>query len=228
MLSRFREQFGFSQWIFLRNVLGFARSQVDTLLVTKNFAMAEVGVFHVAKSLTAMPAKDVVAPAVEPLLAAFSRVRDDRADLVFKIRVSICFVTFLIMPVCVYIALFPESIVDVFLGDQWTGAYVILANMTPLLLTLSVSRVFESICIAIDRAARPVRLQRPLDRVPDRVPDPAGGPGPRIVRAAPLAAGSARDRALSLLSVLSARHRPAPVGRVVRAGRRLGADRRPA
>ena len=151
MLTNFREQLGFSQWIFLRNVLGFVRSQVDTLLVTKNFAMADVGIFHVAKSLSAMPAKDIVAPAVEPLLSAFSRVRDDRADLVFKVRVSICFVTFLIMPVCVYIALFPDSIVDVFLGDQWTGAYLVLANMTPLLLTLSISRVFESICIAIER-----------------------------------------------------------------------------
>lgn len=150
-LARVGEQVRFSQWIFLRNVLGFVRAQIDTLLVTKNFAMADVGIFHVSKSLSAMPAKDIVAPAVEPLLSAFARVRDDRADLAFKVRVSVCFVVFLIMPVCTYIAFFPDSIIDVFLGDQWTGAYAVLANMTPLLLTLSISRVFESICIAIER-----------------------------------------------------------------------------
>ena len=150
-LTRFREQLAFSQWIFLRNILGFVRAQIDTLLVTKNFAIAEVGVFHVTKSLSAMPATDIVAPAIDPLLSAFAKVRDDRQDLVFKIRVGICFVTFLITPVCVYISLFPEPIINVFLGSKWTQAYTILAYMTPLIFTLAISRIFESICIAIGK-----------------------------------------------------------------------------
>lgn len=34
-LSRFRQQWGFSQWLLMRGLVGFTRSQIDNLLVSR-------------------------------------------------------------------------------------------------------------------------------------------------------------------------------------------------
>ena len=151
-LCKFNEQFGFSQWMLYRSVFGFTRSQLDTILITKNFSLTDAGAFHLVKTLTYMPANDIVVPAVSPLLAAFSQAKSNTLDLALKFRVGLVVVILLIVPVCVYMILFPELIVDVFLGDQWIRAYTIFPVMAPLLLVLSVSKVYENVCLALGRA----------------------------------------------------------------------------
>ena len=150
-LSKFSEQFGFSQWMLYRSVFGFTRSQIDTILITKSFSLTDAGAFHLVKTLTHMPANDIVVPAVTPLLSAFSLAKSNLLDLALKFRVGLVFVVSLIVPVCVFLAVFPELIVDVFLGDKWTQAYTIFPVMAPLLLVLSVSKVYESVCLALGR-----------------------------------------------------------------------------
>ncbi|MDB3935088.1 oligosaccharide flippase family protein [Granulosicoccus sp.] len=150
-LSRFREQFGFSQWMLYRSFFGFTHSQIDTILITKSFSLTDAGAFHLVKTLTAMPANDIVVPAVTPLLSAFSQVKSNLLDLALKFRVGLVFVVSLVVPVCVFMAVFSEVIVDVFLGEKWTRAYTIFPVMAPLLFVLSVSRVYESVCLALGR-----------------------------------------------------------------------------
>lgn len=145
----FLKQAAFSQWIIYRSVFGFVRAQVDTYLVSRHFPIDAIGIFHVSKSLSAMPASDIVAPAIDPLLSAFSRVRDDLSDLGFKIRTAILAVIAMVLPVCVFMTAHPDAIIGSFLGDQWTDAHDVLAAMAPLLFTLSISRIFESVCISI-------------------------------------------------------------------------------
>ncbi len=150
-LKRFKLQFSFSQWVFYRSVFGFVRTQIDTILVSKNFSINELGVFHLVKSLIFMPATDVISPAIDPLLSAFSRVKGDRDDLTFKIRVAFCFVIALVFPLGIYIILFPEYIVNVLLGDQWARAYELMPYAAPLLLIISINKIYEPICITLGK-----------------------------------------------------------------------------
>ena len=150
-LKKFREQINFSQWIFYKSVFGFARSQIDTILVSKFFDVSEVGKFHVVKSLTAMPALDIISPAVDPLLSAFSKNKTDLEDLAYKIRFSLCVIVLLVLPLCAYIAVFPEPIINSFLGPQWVSAYQMMSFLSILLFTISISHIFESTCIALGK-----------------------------------------------------------------------------
>ena len=150
-LKRFKLQFNFSQWVFYRSVFGFIRTQIDTILVSKNFSISELGVFHLVKSLVYMPATDVISPAIEPLLSTFSRVRDDHTDLAFKVRVTFCFVIILVFPIVLYLALFPVYIVNVLLGEQWERAYTLMPFAAPLLLIIAINKIYETICVSLGR-----------------------------------------------------------------------------
>lgn len=150
-LSKLLEQLRFSQWIFYRSLFGFARAQADTFLVSRHFPPASVGAFYLAKSLAVMPAFDIVNPAVEPLLAGFSRARNDPNDLGRRIRISLFAISFLMIPLCCFLAVSPGPVVDTFLGAQWGETYMLLACMVPLLMTVSLGGMFENIFIAIGR-----------------------------------------------------------------------------
>lgn len=148
-LRQFREQAAFSQWIIYRSLFGFVRAQSDTFVVSRHFSIEAIGIFQVAKSLSAMPASDIVAPAIDPLLSAFSRVRDDPADLGFKLRTALLAVSIMILPVCGYMVAFGGTIVETFLGAKWSDAHTVFIAMAPLVFTLAMSRIFESICITL-------------------------------------------------------------------------------
>ena len=150
-LVKVREQFQFSQWVLLKSIFGYLRAHIDTFIVKKLFTIEDVGKFNTVKYLTSVPATDIISPAVEPLLSAFSKSKHDLDDLAYKVRFSLCAIIVLVLPLCTYIALFPEPIVDVFLGPNWVSTYGILSALSLLLFTISMSLVFENCFIALAR-----------------------------------------------------------------------------
>ncbi len=150
-LKKVREQFKFSQWVLLKSIFGYMRAHIDTFIVKKLFTLDDVGKFNTIKYLTSIPATDIISPAVEPLLSAFSKSKHDLDDLAYKVRFSLCAIVVMVMPLCTYIALFPEPIVDVFLGPNWVETYGILSALSLLLFTISMSFVFENCFIALAR-----------------------------------------------------------------------------
>lgn len=150
-LSKAKEQWAFSQWILLKGGIGYTRAQVDTILASKFFTADELGAYHLARHLSIMPSTDIIAPAIEPLMAAFARVKNDAAELAYQLSLSMLVVSLLIVPASVFMWFFPERVIDFFLGDQWANAYPVLSSLSILLFTIAIGQVLGQCCIALGK-----------------------------------------------------------------------------
>ncbi len=119
-LSRFKQQWGFSQWLLMRGVVGFTRSQVDNLLVSRFFGTTALGGYNLVREVSLLPALSAIIPMSEPLLAAIAQSRQSRADLAYRVSFSLALMITALTPITVFIMLYPELIVRVLLGTQWT------------------------------------------------------------------------------------------------------------
>lgn len=145
------EQRHFSQWMLLKGVLGYTRSQIDTILVSRFFVGSQLGKYHMTRGLSVMPGSDLIGPAVEPLLAAFAQNKTDRQRLAYQVRIGLVVVCALVIPICATFIFFPGPIIDVLLGDQWTDTYDLLSVMSLLLFSFSFCQVFHLACISLGR-----------------------------------------------------------------------------
>lgn len=118
-LARFRQQWGFSQWLLMRGLVGFTRSQIDNLLVSRLFGTAQLGGYNLVREVSLLPALSAIIPMSEPLLAAIAESRSDPATLAYRVRLSLALLVSLLTPISAFIFLYPELIVNVLLGEQW-------------------------------------------------------------------------------------------------------------
>lgn len=119
-LIHFRQQWGFSQWLLLRGMVGFTRSQIDNLMVSKLFGTTQLGGYNLVREVSLLPALSAIIPMSEPLLAAIARGRNDPQVLAYRIRLSLALMITLLTPITAFIMLYPELIIGVLLGEKWT------------------------------------------------------------------------------------------------------------
>ena len=119
-LKQVMEQWNFSKWIILRGLVGFTRSHIDNLFVSKLFGPTQLGGYHLVRELSTFPAISVIIPGSEPLQAAIADGKSDPAVLAYRIRLSLFLMTTLLLPISGFMAQYPELITRVLLGPDWT------------------------------------------------------------------------------------------------------------
>lgn len=118
-LQNVATQWNFSQWSILRGIVGFTRSQIDTLMVPKLFGTSQLGGYNVVRELSLLPALSIIVPISEPLLRALSQSRNSPEHLAFRTRLSIALPACGMIPVTFFMMGYPELIVGVILGEKW-------------------------------------------------------------------------------------------------------------
>ncbi|MBQ0834557.1 lipopolysaccharide biosynthesis protein [Marinobacter sp.] len=118
-IIHFRQQWQFSQWLLLRGIVGFTRSQIDNLMVSRLFGTAQLGGYNLVREVSLLPALSAIIPMSEPLLAAISESKADRQALAYRIRLSLALMITVLTPITAFIMLYPELIIRVLLGPDW-------------------------------------------------------------------------------------------------------------
>ena len=150
-LENIKSQWDFSKWVLSKGFIGYTRANIDTLIISKMFNSTELGQYHVIKGITILPATDIVNPAVQPLLAAFSRFKDKKDELAQKFSLSLFVVLILISPIAFFVYLYPVQIIKVLIGDQWLDASGVLSNLSLMLFAMTIGNVVMNCCIALGR-----------------------------------------------------------------------------
>ena len=119
-LVHFRQQWQFSQWLLLRGIVGFTRSQIDNLMVSRLFGTAQLGGYNLVREVSLLPALSAIIPMSEPLLAAISESKTNHQALAYRIRLSLALMITVLTPITAFIMLYPELIVRVLLGPDWS------------------------------------------------------------------------------------------------------------
>ncbi|WP_339800940.1 oligosaccharide flippase family protein [uncultured Marinobacter sp.] len=119
-LIHLRQQWQFSQWLLLRGLVGFTRSQIDNLMVSKLFGTTQLGGYNLVREVSLLPALSAIIPMSEPLLAAIAQSKHNPENLAYRVRLSLALMITLLIPITTFIMLYPELIIRVLLGPQWT------------------------------------------------------------------------------------------------------------
>lgn len=145
------KQWLFSKWLLSKGIVGYLRSQVDTLLVSKFFNANMLGNYHLSRDIAMLPAHNILAPAIEPLLAAFSQEKNNKEKFNHNFLLSL-FVTLLIAtPIALYFASVPDLIVRTLLGEQWAVAGGLLEIFSLLFFYWVLLLVLENAFIALNK-----------------------------------------------------------------------------
>lgn len=147
----FSEQWMFSKWIILRGIIGYSRAQFDTFIVSASFSAQVLGGYHMVRQLSVMPSSEIIAPAVEPLLAAFSLTKNDHKRLAYQFRLSFLLISIIALPIAGYLWLFPEPIIDTLLGQKWVSTYDYLSALAIFFLSIAFIQIPAQVCVAIGR-----------------------------------------------------------------------------
>lgn len=150
-LKGIKEQWDYSKWILVRGVIGYLRAQLDTLIVSKIYPAAEVGRYHLVKQVSVLPATDIIGPAILPLMVSFSKVKDEASKLAYQFNISMYLTVVIIIPICIYMAGFPNLIIEVILGEKWIEAAPLMGIMAIMLFSYSINQLLAPVCMVKDK-----------------------------------------------------------------------------
>ena len=113
------DMFSVSSHIFVRNIIGYTRSQMDILLIGQFFGSAAAGKFNIAKTFAIMPQTELISPAMKPFFSASSKQSSDY-NLVEKKFFQMLFISLsLAFPCILGLYALAEPFTLVVLGEKW-------------------------------------------------------------------------------------------------------------
>jgi O-antigen/teichoic acid export membrane protein len=150
-LSRIREQWAFSQWILLKGTLGYSKSEFDTFMISKLFSFDDVGGFNMMKNISSIPAREIIIPLSEPLLASFAIAKSSPERLQFQITTSICILLLGTAPITAYLFSYHQTVVSLLFDERWWGYSPILGVLSLLIINFSIISVFHEALVAVGK-----------------------------------------------------------------------------
>lgn len=148
-LQHLAVQWGFSKWLILRGVVGFTRSQIDNLIVSRVFGPTQLGGYHLIRELSTLPALSIIIPGSEPLQAAIADSKTRPNDLAYRTRLSLALMATILTPITAFMLAYPELIVRVLLGPNWGDYGALLQPFALFFFTFCLFALVSNACIAI-------------------------------------------------------------------------------
>ena len=104
------------------NMLYYFTSNLDSILLGKFFGAVPVGLYTRAGQLTSVPLTQLLEPMKNVSLPTLSALQDDPAKYSNYYVKMLAVLTFIYMPLIVYIGIYAHPIVYIALGSQWMDA----------------------------------------------------------------------------------------------------------
>lgn len=157
-LTHFKEFSGFLGWLSFAQMVSAINWQFDRILLGSFIGKADLGRYTMASDLATLPTQSLIGPAMQPLMAAFSRIIDDPDRLQNAFLKAERFTMMLAMPACIAISLMADDLVTILLSDEWkeTAPYLQWLALTTLL--NAYFQPLHSLAIAMNRTKAVFRL----------------------------------------------------------------------
>lgn len=125
-LAKFADFSSFLGWFSCSQIVSAINFQIDRVMLGSFVSKADLGRYTMAGDLAVLPTQSLVGPAMQPVMAAFSRIADDQERIRSAYLRASRFTMMLVLPICVGMSLAADLAVSVLLGPQWsqTGVYL--------------------------------------------------------------------------------------------------------
>jgi PST family polysaccharide transporter len=147
----------FIGWYSFAQLISAFNWQYDRFLVGAFGSHAMLGRYAVANDVAVIPTQSIIGPALQPVMAAFSRINTDDVRMKFALLRATRFAMLISVPACLGIALTADLVTDIVLGPQWKDASIYLR-----LLAISVipAPYFQVLYAALLSIGRPKEIFR--------------------------------------------------------------------
>lgn len=150
-LARLRDFAGFFGWFSSAQLVAALNWQFDRLLIGAVKGKESLGPYTVANDMAVLPTQSLIGPALQPVMAAFARISNDRERLRFAFLKAARFAMLIAVPASLGIALTADLVVALLLGPKWTEAAPLLQLLALAVMPIPYFQTLYSLSLAIDR-----------------------------------------------------------------------------
>jgi len=120
-------------------------------MVSKFFGTTQLGGYNLVREVSLLPALSAIIPIGEPLLAAIAEGKNCADVLAYRVRLSLGFMISILTTLTVFMYLYPELIIEVLLGRQWSDYASLLRPFSLFFLTFCLFALTSDSIIAQGR-----------------------------------------------------------------------------
>jgi O-antigen/teichoic acid export membrane protein len=157
-LRNFSDFSTFLGWYNSAQVVSALSWQFDRALLGYFVSKSELGQYAMASDLSILPTQSLIGPAMQPVMAAFSRINDDPERLRSAYLKASRFTMMMAVPACIGMSLTSDLIISVMLGAKWKDAAVYLHWLAIATVLSAYYQPLHSFALAINRPGVTFRL----------------------------------------------------------------------
>ncbi len=124
--SRIATQWNYSKWIFFNSFIGYARAKADTTIIAKNFSLADVGLFNIAKELGTLVYEQVALPLSDIVISGVKQAKDDLHLAAQTVENYLVVMLSIVLPATLGIVVLADDLVLLLLGEKWQASAALL------------------------------------------------------------------------------------------------------
>lgn len=157
-LSKFSDFSNFIGWLSLSQTIAALNWQGDRFLIGILAGKTWLGRYAIANDLAVLPTQSLIGPAMQPVMAAFSRISLEPVRLRLAFIRTLRLTMLVSMPVCIGIVLTSDLIVEFLLGSKWREAAPLLQLLALSILPVPYYQCLYSLCLALNKTKIVFRL----------------------------------------------------------------------
>jgi O-antigen/teichoic acid export membrane protein len=157
-LRKWHDFAGYFRWTAFGQTIRALVWQMDSLTLGRFVNRFELGGFSMAANLTALPGQIFVDQMMNPLLVAFSSVREDARRLTAAYQKSAISIVGLGLPIMVGMSINAELLVRLAFGEKWLAAASIVRWLSWATIPAFFTGPFVALAVSLDRARLCTRL----------------------------------------------------------------------
>lgn len=136
--SRFHELFGFSRWLLLSSLFGYANRRSANLIIGKVVGASSLGLYSISHELSNLTSTELALPISHALFPGYSKIASNLSSLKWYYLKTFSLMAFIALPIGAGLSVIAWDMVDVVLGEKWLEA-------APLIRTLAIAGIFSAI-----------------------------------------------------------------------------------
>jgi len=126
-LVNYKDQLKFSGWLMPQSLLGYGKTQIDTLMVAARFGAEVLGGYHIVKYLALIASSHILQPMTEPLLRQLASIKENKRYFAMQSNVCVIVSVLLSAPIVIIMMNNHSELTLFFLGEQWLDYSTLLA-----------------------------------------------------------------------------------------------------
>jgi len=149
-ISKAKELFGFSSWLFINNLLNFMNYKMPEAVIGKVSGTGQLGLFTVSADIAKLGSTEIVLPVNRAAYPGYAKQSHDYNALKRSFLGTLGMIALFIIPASLGIAVISPVMIPVLLGDKWNDAIPILQLLAIVGMISSFSNT-QSIYMAIGK-----------------------------------------------------------------------------